>query len=99
MVTYPHGQIRAVTHYGIEAADIERTFEAVQRALAAIGAAPAAARVTAARPDPCGRGPGAGATPPEGARVTDSAALARTDDGKRPGPAPRRTPTGSSRRS
>ncbi|MER3418042.1 MAG: hypothetical protein C4343_02795 [Chloroflexota bacterium] len=37
MVPYPDGQIRAVTHYGIEAADIERTILAVRDALAAVG--------------------------------------------------------------
>jgi threonine aldolase len=31
---YPHGQVRAVTHYGIEAADIEATIGAVRTALA-----------------------------------------------------------------
>ena len=40
MVAYPHGQVRAVTHYGVEAADIEGTLGAVRRALSAIGAAP-----------------------------------------------------------
>jgi threonine aldolase len=34
MVEYPHGQVRAVTHHGIEAADIETTIEAVATALA-----------------------------------------------------------------
>jgi threonine aldolase len=34
VVAYPHGQIRAVTHYGIEAADIETTIEASRGALA-----------------------------------------------------------------
>jgi threonine aldolase len=37
MVAYPHGQIRAVTHYGIEASDIETTIAAVREALAEIG--------------------------------------------------------------
>jgi len=35
MVAYPHGQVRAVTHYGIDADDIETTIGAVRRALAA----------------------------------------------------------------
>jgi threonine aldolase len=39
MIAYPRGQVRAVTHYGIEAADVEATITAVQRAIAAIGAA------------------------------------------------------------
>ncbi len=34
MVEYPHGQVRAVTHYGIEAADIETTIAAAREALA-----------------------------------------------------------------
>jgi threonine aldolase len=34
MTPYPHGQVRAVTHYGIEAADIETTIAAVREALA-----------------------------------------------------------------
>ena len=48
MVTYSDGQIRAVTHYGIESEDIGRTLRSVERALAAIGAAPAVERVNAA---------------------------------------------------
>jgi threonine aldolase len=39
MVAYPHGQVRAVTHYGIEADDIETTIAAVRRALAATSGA------------------------------------------------------------
>ncbi|HEX5465461.1 MAG TPA: GntG family PLP-dependent aldolase [Candidatus Limnocylindrales bacterium] len=38
MVPYPHGQVRAVTHYGIDAAGIERTIGAVAEALAEVGA-------------------------------------------------------------
>jgi len=34
MVEYPHGQVRAVTHYGVTAADIETTIAAVRAALA-----------------------------------------------------------------
>jgi threonine aldolase len=37
MVPYAHGLIRAVTHYGIEEADIDRALEAVRRALADVG--------------------------------------------------------------
>ena len=33
VVGYPHGQIRAVTHYGIERADIETTIGAIREAL------------------------------------------------------------------
>lgn len=40
MVPYPHGQIRAVTHYGIDAADIDRTLQTVRRTLTTVGAAP-----------------------------------------------------------
>jgi threonine aldolase len=47
MVTYPHGTIRAVTHYGITADDIDATLAAVRAALAetagsTVGAAAAA---------------------------------------------------------
>ena len=42
-VDYPEGQVRAVTHYGIERDDIEQAVEAARRALAAVGAAPSAA--------------------------------------------------------
>jgi hypothetical protein len=34
MVPYPHGTIRAVTHYGIVDADVDRTIMAVRDALA-----------------------------------------------------------------
>jgi threonine aldolase len=34
MVAYPHGQVRAVAHYGVTAADIETTIAATQAALA-----------------------------------------------------------------
>ncbi len=37
MERYPHGQIRAATHYGIEAADIETTIAAVRAVLAEAG--------------------------------------------------------------
>jgi threonine aldolase len=33
MVEYPHGQVRAVTHYGVTAADIETTIAATRAAL------------------------------------------------------------------
>ena len=33
MVEYPHGQVRAVTHHGIDAADIETTLAAVAAVL------------------------------------------------------------------
>jgi threonine aldolase len=43
MIDYPHTNwIRAVTHYGIDADDIDRTIDASRRALAAVGLAPAA---------------------------------------------------------
>ncbi len=37
MVEYPHGQVRAVTHYGIEAADIDRVLRSCRSALAGVG--------------------------------------------------------------
>jgi threonine aldolase len=50
MVEYPHGQVRAVTHHGITAADIDTTVGAVQAALAESGIArPTAASPVAAR--------------------------------------------------
>lgn len=42
MIPYAYGQIRAVTHYGIEARDIDRTIDAARRALTRIGVAAAA---------------------------------------------------------
>jgi threonine aldolase len=40
MVEYPYGQIRAVTHVGIDADDIDATLEAVEAALAETAAPP-----------------------------------------------------------
>jgi threonine aldolase len=40
MVEYPRDHVRAVTHYGIEAGDVDATIAAVRRALAAVGVAP-----------------------------------------------------------
>ena len=40
MVAYPHGQVRAVTHYGIEATDIEAVIDAVRQVLAETSPAP-----------------------------------------------------------
>jgi threonine aldolase len=34
VVAYPHGQVRAVTHYGVERADIEAAITAFREALA-----------------------------------------------------------------
>jgi len=34
MVEYPHGQVRAATHYGVTAVDIDTTIDAVRAALA-----------------------------------------------------------------
>jgi threonine aldolase len=48
VVGYPHGQIRAVTHYGIERADIETTIGAFREALAEASPAPASAPGTLA---------------------------------------------------
>ena len=43
MVEYPHGQVRAVPHYGVTEADIETTIEAVRAALAETSPRPLAA--------------------------------------------------------
>jgi hypothetical protein len=44
MIAYPHTDwVRAVTHYGIGPAEIERAIAGVRRALAAVGLAPAPA--------------------------------------------------------
>ena len=40
VVGYPHGQVRAVTHYGVEPADIEVAIDAVRHALAGTDPAP-----------------------------------------------------------
>jgi threonine aldolase len=48
MIDYPgNDRIRAVTHYGIDAADIERAIGATRRALGAVGLAPVQAPVAA----------------------------------------------------
>jgi len=48
MIDYPGGQrIRAVTHYGIETADVDVAIDATHRALAAVGLAPARVAVSA----------------------------------------------------
>ena len=39
MTEYPHGQVRAVTHYGVTAMDIETTISATRAALAETGPA------------------------------------------------------------
>ena len=41
LVEYPHDQVRAVTHYGIEGAHIDQVLAACRRALAECGAGPA----------------------------------------------------------
>jgi threonine aldolase len=43
MVEYPHGQVRAATHYGVTAADIETTIAATRAALSETLARPGAA--------------------------------------------------------
>ena len=58
MVAYPHGTIRAVTHYGIGPAEVEATVTAVRGALAET----ARTRPGAARPAPAA--PAAAADPP-----------------------------------
>jgi threonine aldolase len=50
MVAYPHGQVRAVTHYGVEPEDIELVLAAVRRTLATIGAGPSQVQPAAALP-------------------------------------------------
>ena len=40
VVAYPHGQVRAVTHYGVEQADIETAIDAFRHALAETDPAP-----------------------------------------------------------
>jgi hypothetical protein len=54
MVAYPQGQIRAVTHYGIEAADIERVLQVVAHALSGSPVPGAAVAVGAATAAPAG---------------------------------------------
>jgi hypothetical protein len=61
MVPYPHDTVRAVTHYGVERADIEATVAAVRATLAetagtrpAVGAGAAAATGAWTRPVPVG---------------------------------------------
>ena len=49
MVEYPHGQVRAVTHYGVTAADIETTIAATRDALAETRSAAVAHRPRSAR--------------------------------------------------
>ena len=51
MVEYPHGQVRAVTHYGVTADDIETTIAATRAALAETDRRPASPDPSAARPD------------------------------------------------
>jgi threonine aldolase len=48
VVAYPHGQVRAVTHYGVERADIETTIGAFREALAETSPGPASAPGTLA---------------------------------------------------
>jgi threonine aldolase len=48
MIDYPGGnRIRAVTHYGIETADVDAAIDATRRALATVGLAPAQVAVSA----------------------------------------------------
>jgi threonine aldolase len=55
MIEYPHSRwIRAVTHYGIDAADIDEVVAATHRALAQVGLAPAAATPAVATAAPRG---------------------------------------------
>ena len=54
MVAYPHGTIRAVTHYGITAADIDATLMAVRGALAETAGTTGGVAVPADAPTPAG---------------------------------------------
>ncbi|HYN47833.1 MAG TPA: hypothetical protein VER83_03145, partial [Candidatus Nanopelagicales bacterium] len=61
MTTYPHDTVRAVTHYGVERADVDATIAAVREALAetagtrpVAGAAAAAATGAWTKPAPVG---------------------------------------------
>ena len=47
MVAYPHGQVRAVTHYGISPADVEATISATREALAETARLPTTAATAA----------------------------------------------------
>ena len=40
MIDYPHGQIRAVTHHGIDEADVDAAMRAARDALQESGVAP-----------------------------------------------------------
>jgi hypothetical protein len=64
MATYPHDTVRAVTHYGVERAEVDATITAVREALAetagtrpAAGAEDGAATGAWARPSPVGATP------------------------------------------
>lgn len=48
MVEYPHGQVRAVTHYGVTTSDIETAITATRAALAETGTRPASTEALAA---------------------------------------------------
>jgi threonine aldolase len=50
MVDYPHDQVRALTHYGIEPDDVDRVVQSVRAALSRIGAAPPPATPATAGP-------------------------------------------------
>jgi threonine aldolase len=50
MVDYAHGQVRAVTHYGVTAADIETTIGATRAALEETAGSRASADVTGPMP-------------------------------------------------
>jgi hypothetical protein len=67
MVAYPHGQVRAVTHYGVDEADIETTIGAVRRALAATSGSLGSGVATAATSSAAtsGTAPSGAATAPK----------------------------------
>ncbi len=59
MVDYAHGQVRAVTHYGVTAADIETTIAATRAALVETAGSQTTAGAEAARPATDDPAPGA----------------------------------------
>src|SRR4029079_19778202 len=78
VVAYPHGQIRAVTHYGSERADIETTIDAFREALAETSTSPASSPGTLAGSAACARvSTGAAPAPGDSPQLRRHRALAR----------------------
>ena len=76
MVEYPHGQVRAVTHYGVTAEDIDTTIDATRAALAETSRRRWHPRRLALPPDP--RPPTGSRHRPHVARRTHGAPEVRT---------------------